>query len=419
MTLDQWLQRIEAIHPASIELGLDRVQAVLARLIPKPQIASHIVTVAGTNGKGSTCRVLEALARANNLSTGCYTSPHILRFTERLRLDGEESQPDQWVSAFDEVECARQGVSLTYFEYTTLAALKLISLHSPDIAILEVGLGGRLDAVNVIDPDIAVITTVDLDHQDWLGDTREKIGREKAGVMRARQPVVLGEESPPESVLAEAERLQAPVLRFQQDFTAGKEGEGLRFTVNLQKEPRSFSGLSSTRLPLSNLACALQAYVALELPIGSGSVHAALSGLSMAGRFQAIPGERALYLDVGHNRQAARFLHDQLSALRVPGQKVIALFSALADKDIEGVVTELRDQIDQWVIWGLDVPRGATLQRLQAALPSTDVICCSDANEALEVSARDSQALTVAFGSFHVVEEVMRALPPTQVEKKV
>ncbi|MCE8019821.1 bifunctional tetrahydrofolate synthase/dihydrofolate synthase [Halomonas sp. MCCC 1A11036] len=350
-TLEAWLDYLERLHPVGIDLGLDRVAEVARRMgLLDNRLAPRVITVAGTNGKGSTVAMIEALARAHGLTTAAYTSPHLLRYNERLRLDGAEADDATLIAGFEAVEAARladEPVSLTYFEAGTLAALWAIAHHSPDLAVLEVGLGGRLDAVNVIDADIAVITTIALDHAAFLGTDLAGIGREKAGIMRAGSPAILGSNELPDSVRQCAEACGAPVLALGQEFRwqAGVSGRfGWQGTIGDDASP-SLEDLPDPGLPLDNAATALQALAAAGMALDEVSCRLALRELRVPGRMQWL-GQWCL--DVGHNPHAAGYLAEKLSAQPCRGRTWV-LLGMLADKDADGVVEALAKVADGWV----------------------------------------------------------------------
>jgi dihydrofolate synthase / folylpolyglutamate synthase len=372
-TLDAWLARLEAAHPVGIDLGLDRVAEVARRMgLLDAAPARRVITVAGTNGKGSTVAMLEALARAHGLTTAAYTSPHLLRYNERLRLNGEEADDATLIAGFEAVEAARldgEPVSLTYFEVGTLAALRAIAHHQPELAILEVGLGGRLDAVNVIDPDVAVITPIALDHAAYLGDDIEGIGREKAGILRPGRPAVLGGTALPESVRGVAQQLGAPVYALGEAFgrEEGDDGWTCRLcgqapavstphdgaiSTNLTIRPGSdrqgaltLTGLPDPGLPLDNAATALQALVLAGVILDAAACRRALAAVSLPGRLQWL-GQWCL--DVGHNPHAAAYLAGRLAALPCRGRTWV-LLGMLGDKDADGVIAALAPVVDGWV----------------------------------------------------------------------
>ncbi|QTP55452.1 bifunctional tetrahydrofolate synthase/dihydrofolate synthase [Billgrantia sulfidoxydans] len=361
-TLDAWLDYLERIHPVGIDLGLERVAEVARRMgLLEQRLATRVITVAGTNGKGSTVAMIEALARAHGLTTAAYTSPHLLRYNERLRLDGAEADDVTLISGFEAVETARLAddpVSLTYFEAGTLAALWAIARRRPDLAILEVGLGGRLDAVNVIDADVAVITTIALDHAAFLGTDLDAIGREKAGIMRGGHPVVLGSSELPDSVRQCAEACGAPVLALGQEFrwTPGAVGRfGWQGAVGDHASP-SVEDLPDPGLPLDNAATALQALVAAGIALDEVSCRLALRDLQVPGRMQWM-GQWCL--DVGHNPHAAAYLAGRLAERPCRGRTWV-LLGMLGDKDADGVVAALAGVADGWVAVTLAGERART-----------------------------------------------------------
>ncbi|MGQ4880198.1 bifunctional tetrahydrofolate synthase/dihydrofolate synthase [Billgrantia sp. LNSP4103-1] len=350
-TLEAWLSYLEQIHPVGIDLGLDRVAEVARRmgLLEQP-LAGRTITVAGTNGKGSTVAMIEAVARAHGLTAAAYTSPHLLRYNERLRLEGCEADDATLIAGFEAVEAARLAdvpVSLTYFEAGTLAALWAIARRRPDLAVLEVGLGGRLDAVNVIDADVAVITTIALDHAAFLGTDLEGIGREKAGIMRTGRPAVLGSCDLPPSVRESADERGAAVVALGHEFFwHASEAGRFRWQGTAANGVSAWlEGLPDPGLPLDNAATALQALVSAGIELDEANCRAALAGVRVPGRMQWL-GQWCL--DVGHNPHAAAYLAAKLSSQPCRGRTWV-LLGMLADKDADGVIEALAGVADMWI----------------------------------------------------------------------
>lgn len=424
MDLPQWLAYQQRQHPDAIALGLDRVRELAQRLgLSRP--AGHVITVAGTNGKGSTVAFIEAIARAAGLRVGAYTSPHLLRYNERVRIDGVDADEAALVAAFERIEAARQqaggAIALTYFEYGTLAALLLFEQAQLDLAILEVGLGGRLDAVNIVAADVAVITTVDLDHQELLGDDREAIGLEKAGVMRAGKPVVLGETDPPASVLRHAYRIGAVAIRAGCDYlidTLNGDEAAMRWRW---REPGWQIDLPDPALAApvqrANAAAAIAALRALDIGIGDEAIVAGVRSARIGARLQSFAHQGVdIVLDVAHNPQAARELAAWLAAHPARGA-TLAVFSALGDKDLVGVVAPLREHIQHWWVAGLhDTPRGlaaaALAGRLQNVLADAHVECGDDVGQALSCACAQARPgdRVLVFGSFFTAAAALRWL---------
>ncbi|MFC5594550.1 bifunctional tetrahydrofolate synthase/dihydrofolate synthase [Lysobacter niastensis] len=417
-TLPDWLAYIERIHPKSIDMGLDRIREVAQRLgLKRP--AKKVITVGGTNGKGSTVAFIESMARAAGWKVGAYTSPHLLAYNERVRIDGADADDAGLVEAFEAIEVARGETQLTYFEYGTLAALWLFERARLDLAILEVGLGGRLDATNLVDPDVAVITTVDLDHQDYLGEDREAIGFEKAGIARAWKPLVLGDDDPPSSVLGHAYRIGASTWRIANDFffepipqSAAKDEGQPRWRW---REVGHRMELPMPRLAapvqLRNAAVAIAALRALGRPPRPLPRNAIAEGIARAevrGRLQRFDRDGVdVVVDVAHNPQAARSLSAWLSAAPASGT-VHAVFAALADKDVAGVVESLAPQIAHWHLAGLaDAgPRGGTVEALAQRLAASAAANASRherVDRALEAALQQARSgdRVLVFGSFH------------------
>lgn len=376
-SLEGWLQYISRTHSKNIQLGLERSHSVYRNMLSQGSILSQdrykadkpapqVITFAGTNGKGSTLAMVEALALRSGKKTGAYTSPHLIRFNERIRINGNEAPDRELMAGFNNVEKARYGIPLTYFEYATLAALELFLQADLDLWLLEVGLGGRLDAVNIIDPDIAIITTVDLDHQEWLGDNREAIGFEKAGILRAGIPLVVGCSDPPSSVLKRAAELSADTHIFSEDFDL----QALRFDSYRAGNQCTLSMVlqSIPDLPIANIATALQVARLADVNLQE-LTQAPFPPLHLAGRFQQVATSPAIILDVAHNPHAARYLSAWLAA-RPAKSPQIAVFSALCDKDITGVVAALIGCFQHWHLFEIDDPRAAPVEQLAAILES-------------------------------------------------
>jgi dihydrofolate synthase/folylpolyglutamate synthase len=407
-TLQEWLQFIEHQHSRTIALGLERVAQVLGRL--EVRLASPVITVGGTNGKGSTCAMLEAILTAAGYRTALYTSPHLVRYNERVRLGGREADDAALCEAFAAVEEKRAGIPLTYFEFGTLAALWLFSREKVEATVLEVGLGGRLDAVNAIDADCAVLTSVALDHLDYLGPTRDAIGREKAGIFREGRPAVVAEPDPPASVLAAPGRQ----LQLRRDF--GYEASGGQWSYWGPDGKRSGLAYPALRgaIQLRNAAAALCALgsLALRLPLAMQDVRRGLAGVRLPGRFQTLPGLPQVILDVAHNVEAARTLARNLSASRF-SPETIAVCGMLRDKDIDGVLRELAPRMTRWHLCSLGGERGASgaeLQRRLAAIAPQVPVAAFDSPAQALAAARELAAENdkiVVFGSFLTVGEAM------------
>lgn len=413
-TLADWLNRLESRHDQPIALGLDRVESVRARMNLRPRWP--VITVGGTNGKGSTCAYLEAILLEAGYRVGCYTSPHLLDYRERVRIDGALLDEARHVAAFAAVESARGDIPLTYFEQGTLAALWLFQAAELDALILEVGLGGRLDAVNVIDPDCAVVTTVDLDHQEYLGDTREAIGREKAGIFRSGRPAVVTDPDPPASLIEHAHRCGAGLLRLGHEIGI-ETGEG-GWTCRVQDRPYPALPMPSLpgRFQLNNAAAAVAALHVLRgrLPVPIQALRSGLAQARPPGRFQVFTGPPMTIVDVAHNPQAARALGENLARLSSPGRR-IAVLGVLKDKDVAGVVRPLLPLIDAWHAAALPGPRGLSAPALAEVLRAEGGRVAGmhpDATRAF-TAARDSAGpadIIIVFGSFLTVAAALSCL---------
>lgn len=421
MTLPEWLERIERQHPSAIALGLDRVRAVAGRMrLPRP--AKHVVVVGGTNGKGSTVAFIEAIARAAGWRTGAYTSPHLAAYNERVRVDGRDAGDDALVAGFEAVEAARGDTPLTYFEYGTLAALWSFARERLDLAVLEVGLGGRLDAVNVVDADCAVLTSIDLDHQDYLGDTRDTIGFEKAHIFRRGRPAICCDPQPPATVAEVAAAIGADLWLFGRDFNY--QGDRQQWAYGGRHKRRS--GLPYPALrganQLLNASGALAALEALgdRLPVSQQAVRQGLLTVEIPARFQVLPGRPTIVLDVAHNPHAAAVLARNLESQGF-FPRTFAVFGMLADKDVAGTVARVRDQVDAWFAAPTPGARGLSAEALVEQLRAAGVT--GDGERTVETFASIEEAFgaavaraqpddrILAFGSFVTIAAVMRVLP--------
>ena len=408
-SLAAWLAYLETLHPKAISLGLERVRAVHDRLALAP--ACPVVTVTGTNGKGSTSAFVERMLSAGGYRVGLYTSPHLLRYNERVRIAGAEATDAELTAAFAAVEAVRQDIPLTYFEFGTLAALWLFARVQTDALVLEVGLGGRLDAVNIVDADVAVVTTIAIDHTDYLGLTREDIGREKAGIFRTGRVAVCADPHPPTALIDHAHAIGAVLLRIGVDFgfVAG-EMQWRYFGPGGARHGLPYPALRGV-YQLANAAAALTALDALraQLPVDMGAVRDALVSIELPGRFQVLPGRPVTVLDVAHNVQAARALADTVAAMGFHPQ-TLAVFGIMADKDVDAVIAALKPRVDQWLVATLPPPRGATAmllrQRLEQAGIAPDAIRTFDDAGAAYRAAREIAAEAdriIVFGSFLTV----------------
>lgn len=408
-TLGQWLAWQESLHPSEIELGLDRVSRVLTRLeLTHPDFT--VVTVAGTNGKGSSVAMLQSILLESGLQVGAYTSPHLLRYNERIQINGQPVNDETLCQSFERIDQARADVSLTYFEFGTLAAIDILQRAGVDIAILEVGLGGRLDAVNVLDADVALITSIAIDHENWLGKDRESIAREKAGILRSGQPAICSDPDVPESLVQYAHELATRLYLIGRDFEARRAADhwnwqgvsGETFDLPMPALPGEFqmNNAAGVLAVLEQLSGKIPGLV----PLDRDKLKRGLKKASLPGRFQVLPGTPVQILDVAHNPQAARVLADNLASSTCNG-KTRAVLAMLADKDIPGVINGLRGKIDQWYLATLDVPRAATAQQLETALAGENTRLFDTPGSAYQAACRDAgeQDRIVVFGSFYTV----------------
>ena len=413
-TLDDWLAHCEQLHPKTIDMGLDRVRAVAERM--GLRFDCPVFTVAGTNGKGSTCAMLEAILTQAGFRTGLFTSPHLVRFEERCRIRGQNVDASDLVAAFARVESARAEISLTYFEFTTLAILDTLARAGLDAVILEVGLGGRLDAVNIIDTDCAIITSIDIDHAELLGDTREKIGFEKAGILRTGRPAIVSDPVPPQSVLDRATEIGADLWLLGRDFNYSGDKQQWAWAGR----GRRYAGLAYPALrganQLINASGVLAALTAMrqQLPVTAQAVRNGLALVDLPGRFQVVPGQPALVLDVAHNPHSVAALALNLDAMGFY-PTTHAVFGAMADKDLAPMLHRMDPLVDRWYFADLPTPRAASGAALQAAWQAltqrkdASSAVFSQPLDALHAAAAKAQAADriVVFGSFYTVGGVL------------
>ncbi|SAL74454.1 bifunctional tetrahydrofolate synthase/dihydrofolate synthase [Caballeronia telluris] len=423
-TLDAWLAHLEAAHPVGIDMGLTRIGRVKDAL--GLSFDCPVITVGGTNGKGSTCAILETILLRAGYRVGCHTSPHLLAFNERARIDGADATDAELLEHFEAVEAARaslsEPVSLTYFEFTTLAILRLFASRKLDAVILEVGLGGRLDAVNIVDTDCAIVTSIDIDHTDYLGDTREKIGFEKAGIFRAGKPAVCGDPSPPQTLIDHAEAVGADLWLVGRDFRyeAQPGNERQQWSYIGRSQRRSALAYPALRgaNQLINTSAALAALESLRerIPVSAQDIRLGLANVELAGRFQVLPGKPQIILDVAHNPHAAAVLAQNLGNMGF-FPYTYAVFGAMGDKDVEGIVKQLKGEIDHWNVTSLPTPRAASTEALEAALreagvedgPDSSVTRFETPVEAFQdaIKRASENDRILVFGSFYTVAGVM------------
>lgn len=415
-TLDAWLAHIEALHAKPIDMGLDRMREMVARL--GIRFDCPVFVVGGTNGKGSTCAMLEAILRAAGYRVGLHTSPHLLRFNERARIDGAEAEDAALMEQFAAVEAARGELTLSYFEFTALAILRLFQQSQLDAVILEIGLGGRLDAINVIDADVAIITSVDLDHMEFLGPNREAIGWEKAHIYRTGRPAICADPQPPQSLLDYAREIGADLWLFGRDFNYSGDRQQWAYGGRAQRRAAlpypSLRGANQL-LNAAGVLAALEA-IAPRLPVAQSAVRTGLLNIDLPGRFQILPGQPAVILDVAHNPHAVAVLAQNLDAMAYH-PTTHAVFGMLADKDIPAVLAKLGSRVDHWHVAPLPGPRGASAEALQGFLLAAGVAPAAihrhaDVGAALAAAqeAAEPADRIVAFGSFLTVAAAMQAL---------
>lgn len=402
-SLEEWLAYLESIHPTTIDLGLDRVGLVADALELRDLAPAIVILVAGTNGKGSTCCYMESCLLQGGYNVGVYSSPHVLDYKERVRVNGAMLSEQAHCQAFASVEQARGGTSLSYFEFGTLAGLVLLKQSQLDVILLEVGLGGRLDATNVVEPDVSVVTSVDFDHQGFLGSDLQKIGFEKAGVFRTGKPAILGSVELPESVLAQALAINARPWVVGQDVKLEQSAAGYRY----KGQGTTYQALPQSSLPWVNLPTALAALEAAGLTLSEQQVQQGVQEAKLPGRWQVLQQKPTLVLDVAHNPQATRLLAQKVAASSK--SRVLAVVAMLSDKDSASSLLPMLAEVDEWFVAGLDVPRGAAAEQLAQHIQSADPKCfwsVADAlNSALESAQHDDMVLV--FGSFYTVAEAL------------
>ncbi len=421
-TLDAWLAILETRHTKTIDMGLDRVMQVKQRL--DIRFECPVVVVAGTNGKGSTCAMLESILLQAGYRVGLYIKPHFLKFNERARIGGQSAADAQFMDSFAAVEAARGDISLTYFEFTTLAIMHLLQHEHLDVVILEVGLGGRLDAVNVIDADVAIVTSIDIDHVEYLGDTREKIGFEKAGIFRAGRTAICSDPIPPASLVAHAEAIGADLWLLGRDFNYSGDKQQWNFGGRTQR--RNALGYPSLRganqlLNASAVLAALEA-LRMRLPVGAQEVRSGLVMVDLPGRFQVLPGRPTVILDVAHNPHAAATLAQNFDNMGFHPY-TYAVFGSMLDKDIDGVIAQMKGRVDHWCVTDLPLPRAATARQLQEKLIAAGIVPSDEPDADCTIKTFDSPEKAfvnatgragendriAVFGSFLTVAGVMAA----------
>ncbi|WP_241576216.1 bifunctional tetrahydrofolate synthase/dihydrofolate synthase [Rosenbergiella collisarenosi] len=400
-SLEEWLVYLEQLHGQAIELGLDRIRHVATELdLLKP--APFVFTVGGTNGKGTTCRTLEVLLLAAGYRVGVYSSPHFIRYPERVRINGQELTDQAHVASLDSLNQGRGETSLTFFEFSTLSALQLFKQADLDVVILEVGLGGRLDATNIIDADVAVITSIALDHTDWLGPDRDSIGREKAGIFRQGKPAVVGEPDMPFTIKKVAQDKGAILLARDQQWSYQASPQGWQFT-DIQGK---LVDLPLPQVPLANAATALAALRVSGLTINETTLKASIASATLPGRFQIFQESPKVILDVAHNPHAARYLVDKVKQFASTGI-VRCVIGMLHDKDIAGTLAILSEGVDEWYCASLEGPRGASAEQLQYSLSAASGYSTVEQAYQAALNQATDEDIVLVCGSFHTVAAVM------------
>ncbi|WP_339766738.1 bifunctional tetrahydrofolate synthase/dihydrofolate synthase [uncultured Paraglaciecola sp.] len=405
-SLNEWLDHLSALHPKNIEMGLERVAEVYQRLGISFS-AQTVVTVAGTNGKGTTCALLEQACLTAGKRVGVYSSPHLIHYTERVRIQGNDADEQAHCRAFQDVERARREIPLTYFEFGTLAGLKLIHDANVEVALLEVGLGGRLDAVNVVSPDIAVITSIDLDHQDWLGDTKELVAAEKAGIMREGIPVVIGEPVKYQGLVDAVTRFHANAYWQHQDFDYNLRHSQLDWH-NTQV---CYTGLPVPHIPVQNVSTGLQVIQLLELELTETQLSHVIESTRLPGRCQTIGQFPTVMVDVAHNPHATAYLLTQIRQHTY--NKLYVVVGMLKDKDIRASLANLVELNAQWMLGSLDMPRGATASDIKSVLDDKQKVLEFDSTVQAYQQAKalaHEHDLIVVFGSFFTVSDILKLI---------
>lgn len=408
-SLDDWLVFIQSQHQKTIDLGLARIQSVGERL-GVCDLPGRVILIGGTNGKGTTASLLEAALLAQGFSTGVFSSPHIVKFNECVRINGQMADDAPFIAAFEAIEQARKQAPLTPFEYTTLAALWQFKQLAVDFAIVEVGMGGRGDSTNMVTPDISIITTVSIDHQAFLGRDREAIGYEKAGIMRAAKPVVIGEFNVPQSVIQYARDIGATCYQINQDFHVQQNGQ----SFDWRSETAELSALPLPNMPLQNVATAVKALELLGALPSDERLASILKEITVEGRFQCIGEQPKTIIDVAHNVESARYLAGRLKQMKSQGyRQVYAVAGMLKDKDIDGTLAQLAEVVDCWFLASLPGERGAEASILQGALEKQSLgpySCYDNALDALSAAKQQScdDTLIIIFGSFVTIAAVMQ-----------
>lgn len=411
-SLDDWLCYLESIHPANIEMGLTRVEKV-AQQQGLLNFSSKIILIAGTNGKGTTARCLEAMLLAQGYSVGTYASPHIFHYNERVRINGEKLGNQEHVDAFHSLEQSRGAITLTYFEYATLAGLEIFKRHQVDYILLEVGLGGRLDATNIVSPVASVITTIDLDHKDYLGDTRELVGFEKAGIFRKNMPAIVGDLNIPQSVTDFGEKISANMFLSGTDFKYIDNGSSFEWIFESDKVE-----YQKPAIPAQNVATALTTLKTLNLLPNHKIISQVINELKVEGRFECLSQSPLVYVDVAHNPESARYLAKQLQPFKSQEYKINALVGMLEDKNQKAALSELVEAVDNWSITTLSCFRGANcdiLAKKLACLGIKDAQKFASVDNALDnllpqmqgTEKKGEKQLLIVFGSFYTVADAM------------
>ena len=409
-SLENWLNYIQTLRPIEKDFSLARVRHIYKDLV-NTSLAKKVVVVGGTNGKGTTVEFLNNLALTKGLKVGSYTSPHLFKFNERIRINGEPIGDDQIVNAFESIEEIRGEQKLTYFDFATLAALKIFSKSKLDLVILEIGIGGRFDPVNIVNPDISILTSVDLDHENWLGETKEKIGKEKAAIFRKNKPAILGQLRLPSSVLTEAEAIGAEVIHIGKEFNAIDHRNGT-WSYNFNRSQKDSNEFKKNNLSIESAACALTAFILLGYDLNHSSIEA-INSTQLEGRCDLVDGK--FLLDVSHNQASAKQLSNYLESNYKNNRKISAIFGVMQDKNVKEIISEIKPHVSKWRITSPRIERAMTTKELSNILTKMavrEVYTSSSVKESIReaLAESDDDELIVVFGSFYMVSEALEEI---------
>jgi len=409
-SLGNWLKYIETLRPNEEDFSLDRIRPVYQKLI-KNKFAENIIIVGGTNGKGTTVEYLQELAKNQGLRVGSYTSPHLFNFNERIRLNGKPVTDSQIIEAFKQIEKKRGSTHLTYFDFATLCAFIIFSEAQLDMAILEIGIGGRFDPVNLVEPDLSILTNVDLDHQNWLGTTTEEIGKEKAAIFRQNKPAILGQKNLPDSVHEEAKRLGASVVELEVDFRIKRNKTGWAYLFNKGKNKLIVDGLKEDNLSIEAAACALTAFFLLTDTPNSG-LQDVINSTYLKGRCDLI--NKKFLLDVSHNPASVLQLSKYIESNYTPDQKISAIFGVMQDKEVPDMIQLIKKHVTKWYATSPNIERSLSVEGLTdvlSELVTEEVVPSKTIKEAINIALSGAEdELVLIFGSFYTISEAFKII---------